>query len=508
MRSVLLFPAIAGLAFACHPHVSGGGTGGSGGGSGPTTSSATSSAATGSGTGGIGGGTGSSSSTGGVTSTAGSGGTGTASSTSASSGSGGGGPAWNCDSSCQWLAAYGDLFDQAGVSVASDPAGNILIAGAFKNTIDLGGGVLTASMQQFSIFVAKLDPSGHHLWSKAFHAADDDNLDGYPAPTLATDAAGNVILGGSFSGTVDFGGGPMTETGSGDGFIVKLGPTGSYLWGVQYSDLGGGPSAWQTVVSVAVDPAGEVLAAGLTDTTQYHTLFVMKLGSAGNTLWKKTIPYGVQSVTVRTDGAGSVYLGGAVTSAIDFGGGPLPALPGAATAFWAKLDGTGNHVWSHGAVEPTAGLTMRSGYGIAVDAAKNVYLTGAAPLYDPTMPFDPGCGPVGSGSGFLVKLDAMTGTCTWSAVLQSAGGGGPLVVLDATDAPVVAMPAVNLVSRFTPSGTPTCNMNPGVTGRQAYGLALDAFGRLLMTGRFAGTVQFFASSLPSAGGRDAFLVKL
>jgi hypothetical protein len=51
--------------------------------------------------------------------------------------------------------------------------GNVLVAGRFEGTIDFGGGPL-ASLGVGDVFVAKLDTDGGHLWSKRFGNASDE----------------------------------------------------------------------------------------------------------------------------------------------------------------------------------------------------------------------------------------------------------------------------------------------------------------------------------------------
>ncbi len=47
-----------------------------------------------------------------------------------------------------------------------NPHGNALLAGAFKGTLDLGGGPLHADPIPRAAFLAKFDASSSHLWSK------------------------------------------------------------------------------------------------------------------------------------------------------------------------------------------------------------------------------------------------------------------------------------------------------------------------------------------------------
>ncbi|HUN81537.1 MAG TPA: hypothetical protein VMV81_08520 [Phycisphaerae bacterium] len=59
------------------------------------------------------------------------------------------------------------------------------------------------------IFLAKFDASGNHLWSKRF----GDSLSQIGA-AIAVDLAGSVWIAGSFLGSLDFRGGPLTSAGA------------------------------------------------------------------------------------------------------------------------------------------------------------------------------------------------------------------------------------------------------------------------------------------------------
>ena len=54
---------------------------------------------------------------------------------------------------------YGDDADQFGTAVASDPDGNVWLAGSFEGSIDFGGGPLVASGLARDAFVVKLSPA-------------------------------------------------------------------------------------------------------------------------------------------------------------------------------------------------------------------------------------------------------------------------------------------------------------------------------------------------------------
>ena len=92
------------------------------------------------------------------------------------------------------------------------------MAGTFQSSADFGSGPLT-SAGSWDIVATKLSGSGTTLWSKRFGAAGDDL--GY---AVATDGNGNSVFVGTFQGTVDFGGGPLTAAGSTDMFVLGLAP--------------------------------------------------------------------------------------------------------------------------------------------------------------------------------------------------------------------------------------------------------------------------------------------
>ncbi|MFT3775407.1 MAG: hypothetical protein QM820_59430 [Minicystis sp.] len=118
--------------------------------------------------------------------------------------------------------------DVSSVLVASDPSGNAIVAGLFGGTLDLGGVTLT-SAQWGGMFVAKLDHAGHYLWARSF---DNVRLD----IGLAVDGLGNILLTGDFREVTDFGGGPLTSAGHADIFVTKLDPQGNHVYSRAFGD--------------------------------------------------------------------------------------------------------------------------------------------------------------------------------------------------------------------------------------------------------------------------------
>ena len=71
------------------------------------------------------------------------------------------------------------------------------------------------------------------------------------------DSTGNVLVTGSFHGTVDFGGGLLPSGGGADVFIAKLDAGGGHLWSRR-----AGNAQDQNGTSIAADPSGNAFVAG------------------------------------------------------------------------------------------------------------------------------------------------------------------------------------------------------------------------------------------------------
>src|SRR5262249_11436570 len=121
---------------------------------------------------------------------------------------------------------WAKTFDTVASSMALDPAGNLLLSGAYDKPVDFGGGPLVPFAPfQNDVYVAKLDSSGGHIWSKGFPTDGNQYSNG-----IASDPAGNVFVCGAFdSAGADFGTGPLSSHGADDAFVLELSPTGDSM---------------------------------------------------------------------------------------------------------------------------------------------------------------------------------------------------------------------------------------------------------------------------------------
>lgn len=325
-----------------------------------------------------------------------------------------------------------------GTGIGVDSSGNVYVAGYFTGTIDLDPGAGTATMTSAGdtdIFVVKLDSSGNYVWGKRIGGASSD-----VATALAVEGSGNVYVGGSFDGTVDFdpNAGVSNLTGVNAGFVVKLNSSGNYVAGAAFASNGNAVTN-----SLAVDGSGNVYStgffyfasdfdpgAGVTTLTSAgnQDVFVLKLNSSLGLGWARSVgAVGIETANgVAVDGSGNVYTTGQFSSSsVDFDPGAGVATvtnpaSGYYQAFVLKLNSSGNFVW----VDQFGSTGDDGGAGIALDGSGNPYVTG---YYSGTVDFDPGAGVTNLVSGtngpiFTIRLTP-AGALTW-AIGGGSGGGG------------------------------------------------------------------------------------
>jgi hypothetical protein len=207
--------------------------------------------------------------------------------------------------------------------IAFDANDGLIVAGSFTDVVNLGGADLT-SAGGTDIFVASFSSAGDHRWSKSFGGTGSDI-----ASALAVSTGGDILLTGSFSDTLDFGGPPLTSVlgndrtvTSADLFVVRLDAAGGHVWSQRYGDSGHD----QRGSAIDVDGAGNVLVAGAFQgaldfgrgalAATGAAAFVVKLDGTGSALWNQQME--MSAATVRAAGSSAVLVGGAFAAGAAF----------------------------------------------------------------------------------------------------------------------------------------------------------------------------------------------
>jgi len=121
----------------------------------------------------------------------------------------------------QWSRGFGAAQDQTVTSLVLEPVGNLVLAGSFLGTFNLGGSSLNAGLRTRDMFVAKLSAtySGSHVWSRDFGDADEQVVKG-----LAVGPQAQVMVTGDFGGEINFGGAAHLSAGVFDVVVARLKP--------------------------------------------------------------------------------------------------------------------------------------------------------------------------------------------------------------------------------------------------------------------------------------------
>jgi len=231
---------------------------------------------------------------------------------------------------------------------------------------------------------------------------------------------------------------------------------------------------------------------------------------------------------VAIDANNNIFVGGVVGyGAVDFGGGPVGGV-GMQNGFVLKLNSAGTYVWAKrilGAVVTDAS-NLRS---LAVDSAGDV---SAAGYFSGASDFGGGRRTCANGSGemFVAKYAGANGAYRWDKTVDSTGfSGGYGVAADPNNGDLVVTGPFSgtadfgtgsistsggtaiFVARFSGSGgsiwTKSYGGSPSCTDVGS-GVAIDAVGRIAVTGQITSMVDFGGGWLIGNGTANYFAVTL
>ncbi len=229
-----------------------------------------------------------------------------------------------------WAKRFGSTGQDYGRSVTVDSRGDIVLAAEFSGTVDFGGAKPITHVGNRDTILAKFDGDGNHVWSHAFGSSFNDLGVG-----VATDAADNVVIVGSFEDKILIAGNEYQSAGTADIYVAKFNPDGKHQWSKTF-----GADNKDRASSVAVDKFGNIIFAGwfwydvdfgggaLSSPNRNMDGFLVKLAPTGAHLWSKN--FGDKDhdrvFSVAVDDSAHVAITGRFRFAPDFGGGPLKAL--------------------------------------------------------------------------------------------------------------------------------------------------------------------------------------
>jgi hypothetical protein len=251
-----------------------------------------------------------------------------------------------------------------------------------------------------------------------------------PGPAIAVDGAGNAYVAGMTTST-NF---PTTPGAfqtiyqgdssgyPGDAFVTKLNPTGTALVYSTFLDGSGQDGA----TSIAVDPSGDAYVAGMTRSTNFPTMNPIQAQKSSDP--KKAFPNADTFVTTLNPSGSGVF-------------------------FSTYFGGTGNTSQATG---------DDYAYGLALDSAGNIYVTGQT--FSSSFPTTADAYDTTPGGGFVFKIDPPLGSAA----------PAPAILL-----PVAASPCSS-AGNAPPPATPTRHTAPRADGvsTASRNLSLELLDRL------------------------------
>jgi hypothetical protein len=365
--------------------------------------------------------------------------------------------------SWKWAKSAGGDQKIESYAIAIDSIGNSYVTGWFEDSLKFGTTTLVTSVagNNFAsdIFIAKYDKDGNFVWAKKAGGTNYDYANG-----IATDKNGNVYLTGLFIGTATFGTlSIVSTTNDYDVFIAKYDSNGNALWVKK-----GGGSVWDVGSGIAIDNQNNCYITGAYrntatfGTTSFtsvgnYDIFVAKYDTGGNFLWAKSAggTGDDRGQSICVDHMGNCYLTGFFKSTMTISTNTLNPI-GDSDIFLAKYNSSGVPQWGKG----FGGLLADEGLSIKVSRGGDIYVTG---YYTDVATFDTAVvNGYGNSDAFVGKYD-YKGDLIW-------------------------------VKKYG-----------GTQNDKGYGISLDTFNNVYVTGSFWGTGNFDTISIASFNQDDAFV---
>ncbi len=333
-----------------------------------------------------------------------------------------------------WAVGAGGTDDDYATSVATDPWGNVFVAGHFYGT-SMGFGTATLTniggVDSSDMYIAKYDPLGNFLWARRAGGTKNDRIN-----SIKTDISGNVIATGSFQSAY-----MAFATTSGPDtlrnpiptvdrvFVIKYDSTGNYVWGTS-----AGGAGYDRGYAVATDHGNNIFVTGafngpsitfgtnvLSDSvSSVDDLFVVKYDSMGVVQWARSARGAGTDVATAAgaDVFGNVYVAGKYTSsALRFNTTTL-GNAGGYDMFLTKYDYAGNVMWARS----NGGSADDLVHSLAVDDSSSVVLAGN--FVSPTLAFGVSTltyDGLGISRLFIGKYDS-SGNAKWAATTGPGHG--------------------------------------------------------------------------------------
>jgi FlgD Ig-like domain len=362
-----------------------------------------------------------------------------------------------------WAVSAGGVNNDIASDIAVDNDENICLIGRYNNEINFGSNHLISEGAS-DIFVSKLDSDGNWLWAIR---SVGENFD--YGESIALDSENNVYITGSFWETATFGDSTFISAGADDFYVSKLNSNGEWIWSIQgsgeFRDRGFALNINDNNIFVSGGFNGPTYFGSIALTGDgIDDIFVIKLDQDGEVQLIAVAQSSTTSIAAPRSlfalSDGSIILTGEFFESLYFG---LPtqtlSTNGEYDIFVAKL--SEDFVWEWTA--SAGGTGTDYGNSLIADSDSNVWVTG-------------------------IFSD--------SAVF----GGNQLTSFGDTDIFVSVLSADGQWILAEQAG--------GTDDDNGYGVAINEFDEVFVTGYFEDTAFFGETSATSNGNSDIFVTAL
>ncbi|HRI64242.1 MAG TPA: hypothetical protein PK156_08385 [Polyangium sp.] len=274
----------------------------------------------------------------------------------------------------QWSTPYRGALDQSIRAIAVSAKNEVYVTGELSGDTTFGCNVLAANTSSRDVYLAKLDEKGACMWSRRW--GDNNQQFGR---SVAVAPNGDVLMVGSFEGTLDFVDAVLNSAGAMDAFVSRFDANGKLAWAKRF-----GGNMDQFGWGVAAGPRGEVAMTGFFDGSidfggnvlnnrggldMYLAVFDANGTHRSSKSFGET--FDQHGTAAAIDGAGHVVVGGYAQGDVDFGGGPY-MQNNLVDVTYAKFSRDGVHEWSG----KKGDINTQVVHAVATDEKGNVYLGG------------------------------------------------------------------------------------------------------------------------------------
>jgi len=241
----------------------------------------------------------------------------------------------NSSGDIEWKKIFGGIGEDWGWSITTTNDGGYVLTGWTNSDDNHPSGIIFGGGD---LFIIRLNSDGLILWKRTYGGSSQDI--GFSIKT--TNDGGYVLTGWTYSNDGDFSG---MNKGNRDTFVMKLTSVGDIVWKKTFGGSGweGGGDIYQTTDGgyVLTSISNDSVPNGINQ--RYQDIFIMKLDSIGDIVWKKTFggSNGEGSTITTTNDGGYVLTGFTSSNDGDFSG----MNKGRYDIFVMKLNSNGEIVW-------------------------------------------------------------------------------------------------------------------------------------------------------------------